>query len=431
MSTRNAKRRANEKISTNIPKKKGRKSQEVVASSLGDLNDPLSDTVISPSRSTSIKKGHKKKQQETSLPLNDRDNNTQTQDLATILEMESNNQNMSMPNSRDDNQNQDDIISSNRILSSRPISISDSREDSPIRYRSTLALKSRNEIDFLNRTSRTASDSRVNSQFDYVSLNDTLRSRPTSPLRSRNNAMNILRNDNNNATTNSIHHFDTTNKVVPSSFNEMTIYQLCSWLCENPKVLQLANNMHLSMQMQVVEGSQFMSSAFSGLNTMPNQENKTKACRDFLEELKCLFLRVRNPQKSVFEELVLKVFKCELNSAEGIEWLHTAIRHFGDFRNKLVNNVMDLVDDFKEIRSTTGPLQKEEVVAFVDESATAHVLGRWLNATNLVELKAQNSMQHLCKFIQRAFIINYSSRDTEKTKTLDNLTKNVAVPSRN
>ncbi|CAG8534587.1 6336_t:CDS:2, partial [Cetraspora pellucida] len=79
--------------------------------------------------------------------------------------------------------------------------------------------------------------------------------------------------------------------------------------------------------MQVVEGLQFMSSAFSRLNTMLNQENKTKACCDFLEELKCLFLCMQNPQKSVFEELVYN-------------W----------------------------------PFAKEKVIAFVDESATAYIL---------------------------------------------------------
>ncbi|CAG8838514.1 29078_t:CDS:2, partial [Racocetra persica] len=164
-------------------------------------------------------------------------------------ETESNSQNTSMLNSRGNNRNQDNFISSNRIASSRLMPIPDSREDSLIPYRSMLALESRNGID-LNRASETVSDSRANSQFDYVSLNNTSWSRPISPLRSRNNTMNILRNDTHNAETNSIYHFDMTNK--------------------------LANHMHLLIQMQIVKGLQFISSNFSGLNTMPSQENKTK-----------------------------------------------------------------------------------------------------------------------------------------------------------
>ena len=47
------------------------------------------------------------------------------------------------------------------------------------------------------------------------------------------------------------------------------------------------------------------------------------------------------------------------------------------------------------------------------------------------ELQDQGSMAHLCKFIQHAFVVNYTSRDTEKTKSLDKLTKDIKVPSRN
>ena len=151
----------------------------------------------------------------------------------------------------------------------------------------------------------------------------------------------------------SISRFDTINEITPSPFNEMTIYQVCSWLCENPNILQLANNMQLSTQVPAVDGSQFMPSISSGLlTTLQNQDNKTKACRDFLEELKCLFLRAWDPPKSAFEELIRDVFRCELNSAEGIGWLHVAIKHFGDFRNKLVNGIEDLVVKFKEKRTS-------------------------------------------------------------------------------
>ncbi|PKC13239.1 hypothetical protein RhiirA5_410833 [Rhizophagus irregularis] len=248
---------------------------------------------------------------------------------------------------------------------------------------------------------------------NHYPLSRTLYSKPTrpSPLGSSANVLNIHNNAFNNNTTHTTHII---NEEIPDPFNEMTIYQLCSWL--------------------FIEGSRFMSSNSNG-SSIPtsSQENKTKACRDFLEELKCLFLRVRNPPKSAFEELIRQVLKCELNSAEGIEWLHTANRHFGDFRNKLVNSVEKLIENFKEKRNLPmmSSLQKDELISFVDESVTAHVLSRWLNATNLDELQAQGSMSRLCKFIQHAFAVNYSARDTEKTKTLDKLTKDIGVPSRN
>ena len=101
------------------------------------------------------------------------------------------------------------------------------------------------------------------------------------------------------------------------------------------------------MQTPAVEALLFISSGF----TLPQkQDNKAKACHDFLEELKCLFLRIRNPQKSVLEELIRNVIKCDLNDAEGIEWIQTANRHFCDFCNKLVNGVKDSVRMFKKKR---------------------------------------------------------------------------------
>lgn len=75
--------------------------------------------------------------------------------------------------------------------------------------------------------------------------------------------------------------------------------------------------------------------------------------------------------------------------------------------------------------------RKDEIVAFIDENATMDVLHRWLNATKMDELRAKNSLPVLRLFIQKAFIISFTARDTEKLKTLDKITQNIAVPSRN
>ena len=110
----------------------------------------------------------------------------------------------------------------------------------------------------------------------------------------------------------------------------------------------MANSMQLSMQTPIVEGSQYKPSVSS---TIPQTQEKAKVSRDFLEELKCLFLSVRNPNKSVLEELVRKIVKCELNSAEGIEWLQTAKSSFGDFRNKLVNGRVSRLVQCNDIKN--------------------------------------------------------------------------------
>ncbi|CAG8731356.1 20604_t:CDS:2 [Rhizophagus irregularis] len=395
MNSRNAKKRANDKITTDNINKRGRKKQEMVVPSLENLNDLLNDANSQQSKSKGAKRGRKKKQEMVAPPASQI-----ISELLPIITLltRTNSQNQkddALSNSRANNSF--DYISSNEstpALESRnefvPL-IRTSRTVSPV-------LESRNEFVLSHRT-RSAVDLRNDISNEYIHLNRN----SSSVSDSRENRINIINNTRNMMNT-SRHHFDTTTKVVPSPFDEMTIYQLCSWLCANPDILQLANNMHSSMQTPVVKGLRLMTSTTPGSLTMPqHQENKMQSCRDFLEELKCLFLRVRNPQKRVLEELIRKVIKCELNSAEGIEWLHTANRHFGDFRNKLVN----------------------------DESVAEHVLSWWINATNLDELRAKNSMYYLCKFIRHTFAINYSLKDTEGTKALDKITKDIAVPSRN
>lgn len=68
---------------------------------------------------------------------------------------------------------------------------------------------------------------------------------------------------------------------------------------------------------------------------------------------------------------------------------------------------------------------------FVNETLTIDILQRCLNATNMTELKAQNSLSTLQRFVRRAITVNYNSRDTDTTKSLDKMTKNIVVPSRN
>jgi len=68
---------------------------------------------------------------------------------------------------------------------------------------------------------------------------------------------------------------------------------------------------------------------------------------------------------------------------------------------------------------------------FINETLTISILQRWLNATNMTELRARNSLHTLQRFVRRAFIVNYNSRDIDTTKSLDRMTKNIAVPSRN
>ena len=168
--------------------------------------------------------------------------------------------------------------------------------------------------------------------------------------------------------------------LIPAPFHDMAnIHQICSWLCANPNILLLSYNLYLSMQTPIANSFNLVTPNFNSatLTTSIPQELKqedrvnittiyfvisfccyylttciiqTKANRDFLEELKCLFLRARDPEKNAFEELVRQIFNHDLNSAEGIECLRTANRNFSDFRNKFLDNIEEAVNVFKKNR---------------------------------------------------------------------------------
>ncbi|CAG8737987.1 19140_t:CDS:2, partial [Dentiscutata erythropus] len=324
MSTRTFKKLANEKLNTNTANKQGCKKKKVVTSlSLNDNDDPLDS--IDNSKSKKSKKLHiasyekndatvtsYKKNQNTVTPVVD------NQTIDNILN--------SFDDSIEPNHNDKDIDDFNSTLISAPLRPS---------------------------VTRAITTSIFND--DFIPSN-----RPAfcSLIPASSGSLQALNSDNS---------FMLNTPNIPSAFREMTIYQLCLWLCKNQNVLQLTNSMNISMQSSVVDGSLFTSQLLPITSQLAIQNDKIKAGHDFLEELKC---------------------------------------------------------------TSTLP-KKENVDKFIDEKKMETVLQRWLNATKMDELKAENSLFYLCQFIKKAFIINYIARDPEKTKTLDSITKNIVVPSQN
>ena len=62
-------------------------------------------------------------------------------------------------------------------------------------------------------------------------------------------------------------------------------------------------------------------------------------------------LTISKPAKSAIEDLVRQIFMCDLNSAKGIEWLRTASRAFGDFRNKFLDVIEEKSNMIKKERA--------------------------------------------------------------------------------
>ncbi|CAG8743792.1 10377_t:CDS:2 [Rhizophagus irregularis] len=302
-----------------------------------DINSQ-DDGYISPSRT--ILRPNSRSQ----LSVNSQNDDYFSSRQTSRSQLDANSQDDSRPNSRSQlgvNSQDNDYLSSRQ--NSRSQLGANSRDESRPNSRSQLGVNSQDNSRQNSRSRSQLGDNSLDDDYfvlsrrrtnglDYYDYSNKAlypkQIRP-SPLGPRSNTLNILNN-----TFNKSANYSNINEEIPSPFNEMTIYQLCSWLCKNPNVLQLANNMHLSMQTPVVEGARFISSISAGSSiTTSNQEFKTKVCRDFLEELKCLFLRVRNPPKSAFEELIRQVLK---NSIQ-LKALNGFIRQIGTLVTSVIN----------------------------------------------------------------------------------------------
>ncbi|GBB96856.1 hypothetical protein RclHR1_28550001 [Rhizophagus clarus] len=145
----------------------------------------------------------------------------------------------------------------------------------------------------------------------------------------------------------------------PTPFHNMAnVHQICSWLCANLNILLLAYNLYLSMQSPVMNSFNFIMLNHNSLllaTSIPQQEDRTKDNRDFLEELKCLFLQ--------------KGLNC---CAQQTEILVIFERNFWIILKKQLMNLK------KRSRGNGNnrPLEENEVILFVDEALTMNVLQR-------------------------------------------------------
>jgi hypothetical protein len=73
----------------------------------------------------------------------------------------------------------------------------------------------------------------------------------------------------------------------------------------------------------------------------------------------------------------------------------------------------------------------EDIKNFIDENVVSNiVLKRYISATNEVELRRYGSFEKLVLLVREAFKIHWKGKNIEHVKSLDNITKDMNVPSR-
>ncbi|PKC56245.1 hypothetical protein RhiirA1_474283, partial [Rhizophagus irregularis] len=89
--------------------------------------------------------------------------------------------------------------------------------------------------------------------------------------------------------------------------------------------------------------------------------------------------------------------------------------------------------EFKEIRknrASTGSLSQKELIDYVDEEFVQKILSRQLVAVNISELTRNGGFDILVDFVRETFKVSWNRKNLSAVKELDNITKELMIPSR-
>ncbi|CAG8669233.1 2928_t:CDS:2, partial [Funneliformis caledonium] len=144
------------------------------------------------------------------------------------------------------------------------------------------------------------------------------------------------------------------------------------------------------------------------------QPEERSLARLWHEEIKCLFLRNRNPSDATIESLIFKIFNYVLYSNEAEEVICHSKWVLTDFRSKFNKRQMTALTNL-------------EIEEFISLEVAEKILNRYLKGTNINKLKRCGIMERLALMVREAFKVHYISYST---KELDNITVDCMVLSR-
>ncbi|GES82461.1 hypothetical protein GLOIN_2v1488591 [Rhizophagus clarus] len=114
--------------------------------------------------------------------------------------------------------------------------------------------------------------------------------------------------------------------------------QICNWLVLHPSVLHLANKM--------LDASTKQPSTNLPLTTSTSSPSDNDNYRLIDEEMKCLFLRTRNPPDHAFDKITQKIFGHDAYQSVAKSINKRYHKSFSDYRYQLKNVLSTLVKEF-------------------------------------------------------------------------------------
>ncbi|CAG8829993.1 20986_t:CDS:2, partial [Cetraspora pellucida] len=198
---------------------------------------------------------------------------------------------------------------------------------------------------------------------------------------------------------------------IPATFNNMNdVLEVCNWLIKHPHILKLASQMHIASLLPVTHASEFgepsNSLAMSSANTIDNRNN----AHLWDEETKCLFLQMRNPPSTCIDEFIKRIFGYLLYSNEGKEI------------EAIIKKALEGI--------TVTSLLNKDIKKFIDENVVSNLLKQYISGTNKSELKRCRLLEKLVHLIREMFRIHWREKNIVQVKNLDNITKNMHIPSK-
>ncbi|RIB19923.1 hypothetical protein C2G38_2180572 [Gigaspora rosea] len=200
---------------------------------------------------------------------------------------------------------------------------------------------------------------------------------------------------------------------IPKALKDMTnIFEVCQYLVlERPDVLATANQMKNAMNTLLNSSTTTVPQSATSNNIKPVTSNDISEdkglARLWHEEIKCLFLRCRNPSTGAIESLITEIFKYELYSNEAVEII-----------------VIQSEEQQMLIPSRT------DINEFITQEVVKQVLKRYLSGTNIDRLKRCGTMNKLVTLIRETFKICFNAYSTKAIKELDYITIDCKIPSR-
>ncbi|GES72430.1 hypothetical protein GLOIN_2v1488591 [Rhizophagus clarus] len=156
------------------------------------------------------------------------------------------------------------------------------------------------------------------------------------------------------------------------------------------------------------------------------------------EEMKCLFLRTRNPPDHAFDKITQKIFGHDAYQSVAKSINERYRKSFSDYRYQLKNVLSTLVKEFRQIvesgyTESSDPTD-EEVNNFISrEVVLKRILSRYVSAIDFTKL-SETSLDKLIEFSRKCFKIVWveteSANIKEKVKELDVITEDLEIPSR-